>query len=216
VRSRLSRARSKLCQTLGAADPSARHVWATGDDSKQATDVNGTVQVCSRSAACANSTQWLMPAGPSFTLVYPVYLRRRFLIGPHPIKKPHPIKNLPPRLPVLPALLPKLNSYSTGCTDVAGDCNAVAVIANMLTGYGNQPPTPADWFLALADVPGATVQNVTDVTGQHDVAFVFPFTSGVNEILLNAHTYQYAGYRSGTTETVITNQAEVSGPGVQP
>ncbi len=47
-------------------------VWATADDSEQASYVNGTLQVCSRSAACARSTQWLMPVGPSYTLVNPL------------------------------------------------------------------------------------------------------------------------------------------------
>ena len=54
------------------ATPSGdKAVWATGDDSKQAGYVNGKLEVCSRSAACATSTQWLMPAGPSFALINP-------------------------------------------------------------------------------------------------------------------------------------------------
>ena len=38
-----------------------KQVWATADDSEQASYINGKLQVCSRSAACAASTQWLMP-----------------------------------------------------------------------------------------------------------------------------------------------------------
>ena len=36
--------------------------WATGDDSQQASYVDGKLQVCARTAACAASTRWLMPA----------------------------------------------------------------------------------------------------------------------------------------------------------
>jgi hypothetical protein len=169
-----------------------RTVWATGDDSKQASYVNGKLQVCARSAACAKSTQWLMPAGPGYTVV----------------------NGLPPaRVTSLPRLLAELNSYSTGCTDVAGDCNAVNVFANVATGYGNQAWALNYWFLILAGIPGVTVQRVTDVTGQSDVAFRFPFTNGVTEILFNASTYQMVGYVRGGVETVITKEVVVTGPG---
>ncbi len=52
----------------------------------------------------------------------------------------------------------------------------------------------------LADIPGVTVQQVTDVTGQADVAVRFPFTDGVTEILLNASTRQFVGYVRGDHE----------------
>ena len=178
-------------------------VWATADDSKQASYVNGKLKVCSRSAACAKSTQWLMPAGPSYTLVNP----------PIPQGRP-PFKHLPPTLPdSLPQLLAALNTYPTGCADVAGDCNAVNAMANIIAGYANRGGTQGDWFLMLADIPGVTVQQVTDVTGQADVAFRFPFTDGVTEILLNASTHQFVGYVRGGVETVITKEVTVSGPG---
>ena len=180
-----------------------QRVWATADDSKQASYVNGKLQVCSRSAACAASVRWLMPAGPSYTLVNP----------PFPQGQP-PFKHLPPSLPTsLSQLLATLNTYATGCTDVAGYCNAVNAMASMLTGYVNRGGTDGDWFLMLADVPGVTVQQVTDVTGQADVAFRFPFTDGVTEILLNAHTYQLVGYVRDGVETVFTKTVTVSGPG---
>jgi hypothetical protein len=70
-----------------------------------------------------------------------------------------------------------------------------------------------NWFLMLADAPGVTVQQVTDVTGQADVAFRFPFTDGVTEILLGAHTHQLVGYVRNGIETVITKEVTVSGPG---
>jgi hypothetical protein len=172
-------------------------VWATPDDSEQASYVNGKLQVCSRSAACAKSTQWLMPAGPSYALFNP----------PYPASDP----TLPDTLPQLLALL---NTYRTGCTDVAGDCNAVNAIANMISGYVNPTyGTPGDWFLLLADIPGVTVQRVTDVTGQAGVAFRFPFTDGITEILVNASTYQVTGYVRNGVETVITKETIVSGPG---
>jgi hypothetical protein len=173
-------------------------VWATADDSEQATDVNGTLQVCSRSAACASSTQWLMPAGPSYTL-----------INPRP-----PFKDLPATLPdSLPQLLAALNAYSTGCADVAGDCNAVNAVANMMAGYADRGGPHGNWFLMLADIPGVTVQQVTDVSGQADVAFRFPFTDGITEILLNASTHRFVGYVRDGAETVITKEVTVSGPG---
>jgi hypothetical protein len=178
-------------------------IWATADDSKQASYVNGKLQVCARSAACAKSIQWLMPAGPSYTLVNP----------PIPQGRP-PFKHLPPTLPdSLPQLLAALNAYRTGCADVAGDCNAVNAMANMIAGYANRGGPHGNWFLMLADIPGVTVQRVTDVTGQSDLAFRFPFTGGVTEILLSASAHRFVGYVRDGIETVITKEVAVSGPG---
>jgi hypothetical protein len=178
-------------------------VWATADDSEQASYVDGKLQVCSRSAPCATSTQWLMPVGPSYTLVNPPISRGR-----------RPVKNLPPSLPqTLPQLLATLNAYHTGCSDVAGDCNAVNAMVNVMSGYANRGGSDGTWFLMLADVPGVTVERVTDVTGQADVAFRFPFTDGITEVLFNASTHLFAGYVRGGVETVITKEVTVSGPG---
>jgi hypothetical protein len=174
-------------------------VWATADDSEQASYVNGTLQACSRSAACAKSTQWLMPVGPSYTTIN----------SPYSAKDQHP-ESLPMSLP---QLLATLNSYSTGCTDVAGDCNAVNAIANMDTGYVSRPIMQGSWYLLLAEIPGVTVEHITDVAGQADLALRFPFTDGVTEILFNASTYRLVGYVRNGTETVITKVAEVTGPG---
>jgi hypothetical protein len=169
--------------------------WATADDSEQASYVNGRLQVCSRSAACAKSTQWLMPSGPSYTLV-------------------NPQAPAGPSLPDSPTqLIATLNKYNTGCADVAGDCNAVNAMANVMGGYANDGGLQGNWFLMLADIPGVTVQQVNDVTGQADVAFRFPFTDGVTEILLRASTHQFVGYVRGGVETVITKTVTVSGPG---
>jgi hypothetical protein len=52
--------------------------------------------------------------------------------------------------------------------------------------------------------------------GHADLAFRFPFAKGVTEILLNPHTYAFAGYASGPAQTLMTQQAVVSGPGVLP
>ena len=110
-------------------------IWATADDSEQASYVNGKLQVCSRSAACAKTTQWLMPAGPSYTLVNP----------PFPEGRP-PFKHLPPSLPeTLPQLRAALNAYQTGCSDVAGDCNAVNAMLNVIAGYANRGGSDGNW-----------------------------------------------------------------------
>jgi hypothetical protein len=173
-------------------------VWATADDSEQASYANGKLKVCSRSAACAKSTQWLMPPGPSYSL-----------IAPQSVELP-----ASEQLPDAPLqLAAALNSYQTGCADVAGDCNAVNVMANMLAGYTIPEGAQGDWYLMLAEIPGVTVQRVTDVTGQTDLAFRFPFTDGVTEILVNASTHKFAGFVRGGVETVITKEVAVTGPG---
>jgi hypothetical protein len=178
-------------------------IWATADDSEQASYVHGKLVVCARTAACAKSTQWLMPAGPSYTLVSP----------PIPAGRP-PFKHLPPSLPdTLPQLLAALNAYRTGCADVAGDCNAVNAMTNIIAGYGYRNGLDGNWFLMLADIPGVTVQRVTDVTGHADIAFRYPFSDGVTEILLGAGSHQFAGYVRDGAETVITKEIAVSGPG---
>ena len=206
-------------------------IWATADDSAQAEYVNGTLQVCKRTDPCAASEHWLMPAGPSYSLIYPQYPRptkaeiKQYLqdLQNH-IKATSPFKPVKP-LPTLPEyprpLLDKLNTYSTGCADIAGDCNAVNVAANVLTGYGNYPSLDAAWFYALADVPGVSVQHITDAAGQHDIAFTFPSQDGVTAILvnaglLNAGTIQYDGYVRNGQQTLVLHQAPVSGPGARP
>ncbi|HLK79110.1 MAG TPA: CU044_5270 family protein [Streptosporangiaceae bacterium] len=204
-------------------------IWATADDSAQAEYVNGTLQVCQRTDPCAASEHWLMPAGPSYSLIYPAYPRptkaeiRQYLQDlRHHVKAANPFK---PPLPALPAyprpLLDKLSTYSTGCADVAGDCNAVNVAANVLTGYGNYPSLNAVWFYALADVPGVSIQHITDAAGHDDIAFAFPAQDGVTAILvnaslLNAGTIQYEGYVRNGEQTLVLHQAPVSGPGVRP
>ena len=113
-------------------------------------------------------------------------------------------------------MLGKLNTYSTGCTDSAGYCNAVGVFANMLIGYGNVGISPFIWSFSLADVPGVAVKHITDSAGRADVEFSFPFTNGVTGILFDARTYQFAGYVKGGVQTLLLQQANVSGPGVRP
>ena len=67
--------------------------------------------------------------------------------------------------------------------------------------------------MLLAEIPGVTVEHITDVAGQADLALRFPFTDGVTEILFNASTYRLVGYVRNGTETVITKVAEVTGLG---
>lgn len=99
-----------------------------------------------------------------------------------------------------------------------GDCNAVNVAANVLTGYGNYPYLDSSWFLALADVPGVSVQHVIDAAGNQDIAFTFPSRDGVTAILvnarlLNAGTIQYEGYVRDGQQTLVMNQALARVPG---
>jgi hypothetical protein len=210
-------------------DGQDRQIWATADDSAQAEYVNGTLHVCKRADPCAASGQWLMPAGPSYSLIYPpqptkAEIKQYLQDLKHHVKATSPFKPIKP-LPTLPEyprpLLGKLNTYSTGCADVADDCNAVNVATNVLTGYGNYPSLNATWFYALADVPGVWIQHITDAAGQQDIAFTFPSQDGITAILvnarlLNAGAIQYEGYVRDGQQTLILNQALVSGPGVRP
>jgi hypothetical protein len=204
-------------------------IWATADDSAQAQYVNGTLRVCQRTDPCAASEQWLMPAGPSYSLIYPHYPRRtkaeikQYLQDrKHHLKATNPFGPVKPTLPEYPRpLLDKLNTYKTGCGDAAADCNAVNVAANVLTGYGNYPSLNATWFYALADVPGVSVQHITNAAGQKDIAFTFPARDGVTAILINARqlnagTIRYDGYVRDGQQTLVLDQAPVPGPGVRP
>lgn len=182
-----------------------QEVWARADDTEQASYVNGTLVTCARSASCASGSKWLMPVGPAYSELYPaLYMGSEAFRGT-------------PSLPGDPqALLGKLNTYSTGCTDTAGYCNAVGVLANMLIGYGARIIGPITWYFSLADVPGVTVKHITDAAGHADVEISFPFTDGVTGILLDASTYQFAGYVKNGAQTLLLQQANVSGPGVLP
>jgi hypothetical protein len=214
-------------------------IWATADDSAQASYVHGKLQVCKRTEACATSEQWLMPAGPSFTLLYPPTPQQsltpaqikqlkkesskqrlaawsKFLARWRQQHKTRPALSEYPR-----PLLAALNAYQTGCAGVAGDCNVVNVAANVLTGYGNYPYLDASWFLALADVPGAGLTHITDAAGHQDIEFTFPAQDGVTGILVNATLLgkgeiQYEGYLRDGQQTLVLNQTLVSGPGVRP
>ncbi len=208
-------------------------IWATADDSAQAEYVNGTLTVCQRTAPCAASEQWLMPAGPGFTRIYPQYPRLtqaeikqlRKLPAAERMAKVEKILRPAGTLPTLPAypqpLLAKLNTYATGCAKASGDCNAVNVAANVLTGYGNYPSLDASWFLALADVPGIGLRSITDAAGNQDIEFTFPAADGltgilVNATLLNKGDVQYEGYIRNGQQTLVLDQTPVSGPGVRP
>jgi hypothetical protein len=213
-----------------------QQIWSTADDSAQAEYVNGTLTVCQRTAPCAASETWLMPAGPSFTLIYPQYPRltpaeikqlrklpaKQRLAKLAKLEKAFRSAKPPPTLPAYPQpLLAKLNTYATGCTNVTGDCNVVNVAANVLTGYGNYPSLVAIWFYALADVAGAGLQHITDAAGNQDIEFTFPAQDGVTGILVNATLLnkgdvQYEGFIRNGQQTLVLNQTPVSGPGVHP
>jgi len=193
---------------FGLPDPSqwiyrklgTQELWARADDTEQASYVHGTLVTCARSTKCASGIRWLMPAGPAYSVLYP----------PAPLREPVSLPGDPQ------ALLGTLNTYRTGCTDTAGYCDAVGVFANMLIGYGNMAISPLIWYFSLADVPGAAVNHITDSAGRADVEFSFPFTNGVTGILFDASTYQFAGYVKGGAQTLLLQQANVSGPGVRP
>jgi hypothetical protein len=214
-------------------------IWATADDSAQASYVHGKLQVCKRAEACATSEQWLMPAGPSFTVLYPPTPQQSLTPAQiKQLKKESPKQRLAawnkflaqwrqqhktlPALSEYPRpLLAALNGYQTGCADVAGDCNVVNVAANVLAGYGNYPYLDASWFLALADVPGVGLTHITDAAGNQDIEFTFPPQDGVTGILVNATLLnkgdvQYEGYVRDGQQTLVLNQTLVSGPGVRP
>jgi hypothetical protein len=214
-------------------------IWATADDSAQASYVHGELQVCNRTEPCAASEHWLMPQGPSFTVLYPPTPQQS--LTPAQVKqlKKEPLKQrlatwnkllaqfrkqhktLPTLSEYPRPLLSELNGYQTGCAGVAGDCNVVSVAANVLTGYGNYPYLDASWFLALADVPGVSLTHITDEAGHQDIEFTFPAQDGVTGILVNATLLdkgeiQYEGYLRDGQQTLVLNQALVSGPGVRP
>jgi hypothetical protein len=175
-----------------------REVWARADDTEQASYVNGTLVTCARPASCASGTKWLMPAGPAFTLI-------------------DPPTRAGPWLPDAPqALLDKFNTYRTGCAQTAGYCNATYVITNLFSGYADVGISSLTWYFSLADVPGVTVQHITDAAGRADLEFSFPFTSGVTGILFDASTYRFAGYVQSGAQTLLLQQANVAGPGVLP
>jgi hypothetical protein len=174
-----------------------QEIWATADDTEQASYVNGTLVTCARSASCAGGIRWLMPAGPAYSMANPAGNQPRLSGNP-------------------PALLTELNAYRTGCADTAGYCDAVGVLANMLIGYGNLILSPLTWYLSLAAVPGVTVEHVTDTAGRADLEFRFPFAGGVTGILLDVGTYRFAGYVKDGTQTLLLRQANVAGPGIRP
>jgi hypothetical protein len=75
----------------------------------------------------------------------------------------------------------------------------------------------ASRLLLLARRCAATVQHITDAGDRaDDVEIVFPFTAGVTGILFDASTYQFAGYVKSGAQTLLLQQANVSGPGVLP
>jgi hypothetical protein len=167
-------------------------VWATADDSEQASYVNGRLQVCSRSAACAASTKWLMPAGPGC---------HSSLLGEGSASRQ------PAHVPAGTArgaqLLPHgMRRRSARLQRRQRDRRHGHRLRQRHRSATQLVPAPSRH-------PGVTIAHVTDVTGQADIAFRFPFTDGVTEILFNASTYRLVGYARNGTETVITKEIAV-------
>ncbi|HEY1627917.1 MAG TPA: hypothetical protein VGG16_29425 [Streptosporangiaceae bacterium] len=117
----------------GATSP---EIWATADDSAQAWYVHGKLVVCKRTEACATSEQWLMPAGPSFTLLYPPTPQQS--LTPAQIKQ---LKKESPkqRLAAWNKLLARFRQQYKTLPTLSEYPRPLHVAANVLTGYGNYP-----------------------------------------------------------------------------
>ena len=107
------------------------------------------------------------------------------------------------------------------------------IIEVMLTAYVMPPALTAEFYRALGDIPGITVDNhAVDVAGRHGVAFTLktPVALGVTpEIIINPRTYQLMadevlippapgsrGRALSAAGTAILREALVSGPGIRP
>jgi hypothetical protein len=106
----------------------------------------------------------------------------------------------------------------------------------LLDNYVLPPAVAAKLYLALADIPGVTVNpHATDLAGRHGPAFTLKVRDGpgydVFELILNPHTDTLMGFTEaiyGVTtgdrhvhlvfgsEVAILRQVPVSGPGVRP
>jgi hypothetical protein len=109
-------------------------------------------------------------------------------------------------------------------------------IMALLDDYVLPPAVAAELYLALADIPGVTVNpHATDLAGRPGPAFTLKVKDGpgydVFELVLNPHTYTLMGFTEATygvttsdrhvhlvfgSDVAILRQIPVSGPGVQP
>jgi hypothetical protein len=107
------------------------------------------------------------------------------------------------------------------------------IIGEMLTAYVMPPALTAEFYRALGDIPGITVDpHAVDVAGRPGVAFTLkkPVALGVTpEIIVNPHTYHLManevliprtpgspGRARSAAGTAILQEALVSGPGIKP
>ncbi len=106
----------------------------------------------------------------------------------------------------------------------------------LLDNYVLPPAVAAELYLALADIPGVTVNpQATDLAGRHGPAFILRVKDGsgydIFELILDRHTYALMGFTEATygvtapdryvhlvfgSEVAILRQMPVSGPGVRP
>jgi hypothetical protein len=106
----------------------------------------------------------------------------------------------------------------------------------LLGNYVLPPAVAAELYLALADIPGVTVNpHATDLAGRHGPAFTLKVKDGpgydVFELILNPHTYTLMGFTEAVhgvtaedrhvhlvlgSEVAILRQVPVSGSGVRP
>lgn len=90
------------------------------------------------------------------------------------------------------------------------------MIANLFTGYADEGISSLTWYFSLADVPGVTVEKITDAAGRATSSSASRSRGRVTGILFDASTYQFAGYVQSGAQTLLLQQANVSGPGVLP
>ncbi len=142
------------------------------------------------------------------------------------------------RLPRDPAAV--VTYIAKNYTAMAGASTASAAfrgIFALLDGYMLPHAVAARLYLALADIPGVTVnRHVTDLAGRTGPAFTLKVTDGpgsytISELILNPHTYTLMGFTEAdygpttqdrhaqlqfSSDVAILRHTAVSGPGVRP
>jgi hypothetical protein len=144
------------------------------------------------------------------------------------------------KIPVRYADLRKLPSDPRALVDYLGhlpmpgwgnpDARAFEVIVELIQTYVMPPKLTAELYLALAHIPGVTVdKHAVDVAGRHGIGFVYGKAKGDRqELVLNRHSYRLMAVQLIRSEggadghvvfdggTAILRMALVKGPGVLP
>jgi hypothetical protein len=101
---------------------------------------------------------------------------------------------------------------------------AFAAIGQILDTYFVKPARLAEFYRALGDLPGVSVNpDAVDIAGRHGVAFTMALRGGIRlQIVLNSHDYRFMGYSiNGISEPVAWGNATlrtvpVASPGSRP